>query len=465
MHAIWLIPAVFAVLSTVAGANADSLDDAVRAEMKARHIPGLAFAVVRDGRVVRTGAYGCANLEHQVPVTLRTRFPVHSVSKQFCAAAVLMAAEEGRLALDDPMAAYLDGVPEEWRGITLRQLLQMTSGLPDYLNDYGLDTPEEGGLPEFFRVLKEKGGKRPAPGETWEYCNTSYMLLAKAVKKATGRTTTDILQERVFAPLGMQPISINSISNIIPNRAQKYNWKDGRWVNAEFPYDCQAVSDSGLIISMEDLAKWAAALDTGRILSPGILKEMWTPGRLNDGSATEYGMAWFIDNWRGKPRIYHEGASFNGERAIIARYPESRLSVVMADNGGNPNLGLLAGIIASRFDKALAPPHLMKPSKDPDPARTAALEKCLRDLAATGESDLLSPAAPKSAPEARKSRAAERYKGMTSATYIGEDALPAGGPCSLVVYLKVPVPDAVWYVSMFLDGNGKLVGWESYRRP
>jgi CubicO group peptidase (beta-lactamase class C family) len=110
MHAIWLIPAVFVVLSAVGRSSADSLDDAVRAEMDARHIPGLAFAVVRDGRVVRTGAYGYANLEHRVPVSLKTRFPVHSVSKQFCAAAVLMAAEEGRLSLDDPMAKYLDGV-------------------------------------------------------------------------------------------------------------------------------------------------------------------------------------------------------------------------------------------------------------------------------------------------------------------------------------------------------------------
>jgi CubicO group peptidase (beta-lactamase class C family) len=337
-----------------ASARADALDDLVRAQMHRQHIPGLAFGVLKNGRLVRAGGYGFANLEWHVPATPDTVFSLHSVSKQFTAAGILLLVERGKVGLDDPVSRYFNGTPEAWKGITVRHLLTHTSGLPDYLNGLGLNLPDDATDEDTVRALM-KLPLDAAPGEKWAYCNTGYLMLGLIIRKASGVSATDFLRQNIFAPLGMTSSRAVSQTDVIPRRASKYVWKGGRWINAEFPFETEQISDSKMLSTVHDLARWDAALTSGRILSHQSRQAMWTPVRLNDGKTADYGFGWFLDAWQGHRRTYHMGASFNGNRTYITRFPDDGLSVIVLTNGGTPVFKDLANGIAGFYVPALKP--------------------------------------------------------------------------------------------------------------
>lgn len=351
---VWLV-CVGAVLLAAGAAQADALDDLARAEMHARHVPGLAFGVVKDGRLVESRGYGFANLEWHNGATPTTVFSLHSVSKQFTAAGILLLVERGVVGLDDAVSRHFEDAPEAWSAITLRHLLNHTSGIPDHL-EVNLNLPADASDADTVRALMRLPLLN-APGEKYKYDNSGYLMLGEVIRRHTGAPATAFLKREIFDPLGMNDSRQVSRTEVIPHRAMKYVWRDGRWINAEFPFDTDQISDSKMLSTVNDLARWLVALDEGRILSEASRRAMWTPGRLNDGSATQYGFGWFVDTWRGRRRQYHEGGSFNGTRTIIARFPDDRLSVVILTNGGTPRLSALSTAIAGVFVPTLAPPR------------------------------------------------------------------------------------------------------------
>jgi CubicO group peptidase (beta-lactamase class C family) len=199
-----LIALLLVTLAAAPAAAQDRLAEAdayVKAEMARQQIPGLAVAIVRDGRPVKMEGYGFANVEHDVPVTPDTIFQSGSVGKQFTAAAVMLQVEDGTLALDDPLTTFFPDAPKPWRHLTVRHLLTHTSGLPDYTAgtiDYRRDYTEDD-LRKFAYGLTLEF----EPGSRWNYSNTGYVLLGIIVRKVSGRFYGDVLRERVFAPLGM----------------------------------------------------------------------------------------------------------------------------------------------------------------------------------------------------------------------------------------------------------------------
>ena len=180
-------------LAQVAGRQSDPIDTIVRDEMRSQRIPGMAVAVITRGEVIRAQGYGLANVEHNVPVTDRTIFQSGSLGKQFTATAVMLQVQDGKLSLSDPIGKYFDG-PDAWRAITVRHLLNHTSGIPDYNDgqlDYRRDYTEDE-LVKFAASLPLDF----TPGAEWKYSNTGYILLGALVRKVSGAFYGDVLRDR-----------------------------------------------------------------------------------------------------------------------------------------------------------------------------------------------------------------------------------------------------------------------------
>ncbi len=320
-------------------ATTDSADRFVAAEMARRHVPGVAIAVVRAGRVIKAQGYGVADIEQDVPVTAQTVFKIGSVSKQFLASGIMLLAQDGRLAVDDPVAKHFPGTPETWGGITLRHFLTHTSGVI-----------REGPAFDPFRVQPDSVVIRSAfsapldfpTGTKYQYCNVCYFTLADVIARTSGKPWDTFLAERIFTPLGMTSTRTTTTTDLVPRRARGYVWQNTRYTNAE---EYLAVRPSGAFLStVLDLAKWDGALHTDRVLTRASRDAMYTPVRLNDGRTHPYGFGWLVDSFEGHARVHH-GGSLPGFRAEMARFPDDSLTVIVLTNAdGAAPLEIVSGL-------------------------------------------------------------------------------------------------------------------------
>ncbi|MCE3261156.1 MAG: hypothetical protein K0R43_235 [Pseudoduganella sp.] len=332
-------------------AHADRLDDALLAEMKRSQIPGVAIAVVKDGKIIREQGYGYADLEHKVKVTPDTIFQSGSVGKTFTAALVMLLAQEGKLSLDDPIAKHLANTPKAWEGITVRHLLTHTSGLGDPYAKLDLTknyTDEE------LIALEADVPVLFAPGEKWSYSNMGYHLLGFICNKVGGKFYGDQLRERIFAPLGMGTRVISE-ADIIPHRARGYERKNGQLVNQSWVAPrLNTTADGSLYLTARDLAKWDLALYGDQVLPASVRQASWTPAKLNNGNPTGYGYGWQLFERNGH-RVVGHGGAWQGFRAQLNRFVDDKLSVVVLANSATARPGKLADIVAAHYVPALAP--------------------------------------------------------------------------------------------------------------
>jgi D-alanyl-D-alanine carboxypeptidase len=201
----------------------DAVDSLIAVEMKRQRIPGLALVVVRDGETVKSRAYGLANFELNTPASTDTVFEIASITKPFAAQAVLLLVEDGKLSLEDRIPQFLKDPPTSWSMITIRQLLNHTSGLD---RDPFPLTRELTGRDFTSLEIIEKGSKLPllfGPGIRFSYSNIGYFLLGKIIERASGRQYAEFLEARVFKPLGLVSSRVNDRSAIIPHRAAGYD--------------------------------------------------------------------------------------------------------------------------------------------------------------------------------------------------------------------------------------------------
>lgn len=331
----------------------DTVDRFVAAEMARMRIPGVSLAVVRAGKVIRAQGYGVADLEHGIPVTPQTVFKIGSVSKQFIATGIMLLVQDGRLAIDDPIAKHFDGAPESWRGITLRHLLTHTSGVvregPAF--DPAKIQPDS--------VVVRSAFARPLEfptGSKYQYCNVCYFTLADLIARVSGKPWDAFLTERVFRPVGMSATRTTTTAELVPHRARGYAWRDSGYVNA---LEFVALRPSGAFLStVLDLAKWDAALYDTRVLTKPSREAMWTPVRLTTGSSYGYGFGWTLDSVDGHWRVHH-GGSLPGFRAEMARFPNDSLTVIVLTNSD----GALAHQIARGVARIyLSPAALGRPA-------------------------------------------------------------------------------------------------------
>jgi CubicO group peptidase (beta-lactamase class C family) len=341
-----------AITCLAQGSLESKVDEYVRAEMQAQHIPGLSLAVIKDGRIVLAKGYGLANVEHQVPVKPETIFQSGSVGKQFTATAVMMLMEEGKLSLDDKITKYFPDSPTAWRDITVRHLLTHTSGMTDYPQDFDLRRDySEDDLYQRIKMIPLAF----QPGEKWSYSNLAYVMLGILIHKVSGKFYGDFLQERVFKPLEMSTARVISEADIVPNRAAGYRLVNGELKNQNWVSpSLNTTADGALYLTVYDMAKWDAALYTGKLLKRSSLEQMWTPVKLNNGKTFPYGFGWALGEIRGH-RIIEHGGSWQGFKSQISRYPDDKLTVVLFANQARTNQAKIAHGVAALFKPELAP--------------------------------------------------------------------------------------------------------------
>ena len=330
------------------GSASDEVAQYVKTEMARQHIPGIALLVSRNGEIVRAQGFGFSNVELQVPVKPETLFQSGSVGKQFTATAIMMLVEEGKISLDDPITKYFPDAPANWKPVTVRNLLSHTGGFTDYPKDFDFrkDYTEDD-------LLKIVAGIPLAfpPGTKWSYSNLGYLTLGILIHRVTGKFYGDVLEERIFHPLGMQSTRIMSEADIIPNRAAGYRLVKGQLKNQEWVSPTlNTTADGSLYFSIVDLAKWDAALYTENLLKRSSLEQMRTVVKLNDGkpNSGNYGFGWEITSSHGHRLIDHDGA-WQGFKTQISRYVDDKLTVVVLSNLAEANPGKIAEGVAEIY--------------------------------------------------------------------------------------------------------------------
>lgn len=339
--------------------SADAVDDYLARELRRQHIPGLSVAVIKDGRVVKAKGYGLANVETGTPAGPATVYKIASVSKQFLAAAVLLLVQDGKVGLDDRLAQYLEDAPAHWQPITVRQLLSHTSGLERDTPGY---TPFSEQQPREILALSYSLPLVFPPGERWQYSNLGYYALAEIITRASGLPWERFLAERLFAPAKLAATRTTTNTELVSNRASGYVWTGER---LELAANVLSLRPSGAFLStVLDLARWDALLTSGMLLDASSRDALFTPARLADGAVSGYAFGWFVDTFRGRRRIRHDGG-LPGFSAEYARYPDDRLTVIVLANGENLNAARTAERIAGFYVPAVAPPPPI-PDRDPD---------------------------------------------------------------------------------------------------
>lgn len=337
----------------VVSVRADKVDDFINSEMAKRRIPGLALAIVRAEQPPRTSFYGLANVELKSPVRPESVFEVGSLTKQFTAACILKLTQDGKLSIDDKISKYLTNTPIAWSNITVRHLLTHTSGICNYTGHDGFELTKHLTQAQFIKALAALPSDF-APGEQAKYCNSGYNLLGHIIENVSGKTYWAFLAERVWTPLGITTATNRDPSIVVPNRVDGYLRRTGNWQNRDS--DLTDIFSAGAIVmTIGDLLKWNAALDTEQLLSASSCTQMWTVAKLNNGQETQYGFGWRISQQEGHKNIGHSGST-SGFSSSLQRFPDDHLTVIVLCNSDEPNIATtLARAIASlQFNPAKA---------------------------------------------------------------------------------------------------------------
>lgn len=306
-------------------------------------VPGAAVMVIRKGEIQRADAYGMANLEAGIPVSVATNFRLASVTKQFTAMAVAMLVDEGAVGLDEKVRDILAGMPDVASGVSVRHLIQHQSGLLDY----------ESLIPDGFEgqvrdadVLTFITGTDSLyfpPGTDYRYSNTGYALLALIIEAKSGHSFPDFLRTRIFEPLGMDgSVAFIDGVNEVTNRAFGYSVEGDEVGFSDQSQTSAVLGDGGIYSSLNDLYRWDQALYGDRLVSDSLMTLVFTPG------LSDYGFGWRIDTHQGHLRYGHTGST-RGFRTVIHRYPDAELTVVILTNRNGPAVADLAERVAAGY--------------------------------------------------------------------------------------------------------------------
>ena len=340
-----LLPLLLCIISQDLDVPAPALDtidhallDAIVAEHEGEDQPGFTAALCRDGKVIWTNSCGEASLEWGVPNTRDTVFRLASTSKQFTAAAILMLALDGKISLDEPMAKYLPEFNGSSPMPTVRQMMNHTSGLRDYLNLMGLmdyDFESQIELEEVLDILLLQKGLNFEPGTDWSYSNSNYVLMSVIVERVSGQGLSEFTEERIFEPLGMaDTLWLDDADRVIEHRAWGYEPQGSGFKRSGTRIEI--LGDGALASTVVDLAKWAEVLiDPPKDWAP-LVAAMHVGPSTNEDDGARYGAGLVIDTFHGLPRVQHGGA-FVGFRCQMAHLPDQNLTAICLANNGSFN--------------------------------------------------------------------------------------------------------------------------------
>ncbi|HEU4521353.1 MAG TPA: serine hydrolase domain-containing protein [Thermoanaerobaculia bacterium] len=296
--------------------NETAVDEIMRAY--AGDQPGASVLVFQDGQVVFRRAYGLADVNRGIAATTATNYRLASVTKQFTAAAILRLAEQGKLSLGDPVRRFLPSLPSETDAVTIRHLLTHSSGIVDYEDVM----PQGAGAQlldrDVLTILESQRSTYFPPGSSYQYSNSGYALLALIVEKASGTSFADFLREEIFLPLGMNDtVAHQEGVSTVARRAFGHP--------ADQSSTSAVLGDGGVYSSVDDLARWLAALDRG------IFADAAIPRVTTSDPKVQYGYGWRISEHDGRRVVMHTGETI-GFRNALVRFPGDRLAVVVLTN-------------------------------------------------------------------------------------------------------------------------------------
>jgi CubicO group peptidase (beta-lactamase class C family)/microsomal dipeptidase-like Zn-dependent dipeptidase len=312
--------------------------------------PGASVLVIRAGQPVLRRSYGRADLEQNTPATPQTNYRLASVTKQFTAAAILLLAEDGKLKLDDPVRQWLPTLPEVTQPVTIRHLLSHTGGLIDYEDSVADDAPQVHDA-DVLAILEKQNRVYFAPGTNYRYSNSGYSLLSLIVAKASGQPFAAFLHDRIFAPLGMRnTVAFEDGISTVSSRAFGYSMSGDHWTRTDQSSTSAVLGDGGIYSSIDDLARWDAALYDDRLLRAESRALAFTPATHTDNPSIDYAMGWRVTG----ETLWHSGET-RGFRNVIIRDPKRRLTVIVLTNRNDPEPYATARAIAKFYSVAASP--------------------------------------------------------------------------------------------------------------
>jgi CubicO group peptidase (beta-lactamase class C family) len=350
--------------------------DAIFSEWDRPGSPGCGVSVLHHGRTVLARGYGSANLDYDVPITPSTSFYLASVSKQFTAAAVALAAEQGFLSLDDDVRAWFSELPDYGRVIRVRDLVHHTSGLRDYLalmTLAGMPFGNQWRDAELLALIARQRALNFEPGAEYLYSNSGYFLLSELVRRATGLSLRAYADRELFQPLGMHATWFHDdAGEVVRHRAVAYAPGPDGGFRITHLFNFDKVGSGGLYSNLEDLARWDANFYESRIGGDGFLATLHTRGVLTSGDTLDYAFGLRVADYRGARTVDH-GGSMMGFRTALLRFPDEHATVITLCNLGTIDAMELARNVAGvvlqgRLGPAPAPARAADDDARVDPA-------------------------------------------------------------------------------------------------
>ena len=312
--------------------------DALFTEYTGPAVPGASVIVIRDGRVILRRAYGMADLTRHVAATPETDYRLASVSKQFTAMATMLLASAGKIRYDQSIRAILPELPAAAQSVTVRHLLNHTSGLPDYEDLIPDSQTVQVSDRDVLALLAHQDTLYFPAGTQYRYSNSGYVLLGLIVERVSGLSFPAYLRTRIFSPLGMTA-SVAHVDGVdtVPHRAYGYSPDSGQFKPTDQSVTSATLGDGGIYTSVDDLVRWDQMLYGDKLVDAATLRLATTPPTLPGGAETQYGFGWFVDTYRGVKRWRHTGET-SGFRNAIQRYPDRHFTVIVLTNrsSGDP---------------------------------------------------------------------------------------------------------------------------------
>lgn len=330
--------------------------DAIFSPLANANSPGLAVLVRKDSRTVFEHGYGARELRSFAKIDSQTNFRLASCSKQFTAMSIMLLVHDGKLRYDDKLTDVFRDFPAYGKAISIRNLLNHTSGLPDYEDLMAAAEKRKGAAiwtptlqiqdAEVLNLLKQETAGKFAPGTQWSYSNSGYVVLGLVVAKISGKPFAQFLRERIFALLGMnQTLAYEKGKSEVSQRAYGHSKEGKAWKETDQSSTSATLGDGGIYSSLGDLAKWDEALAQHTLLSENEMRPSLIPAILADGAQPKwpadsdrpagtpvaYGFGWFLDPYHEHQRMWHYGDTM-GFHTYIARFPADRLTIIVLTN-------------------------------------------------------------------------------------------------------------------------------------
>lgn len=316
----------------------------LKKEMEEKKIPGCQLIVLKNNTILLFEALGIASVPFSIPVKKNTIFSINSISKVFASVAIMQLQEQNKLNINDPISRYIDSIPDNWKKITIKQLMSHTSGLPDIENEKGLIGDK--GQDSAWAMVK-KLPLQSEIGEKFNYNATNYYILQHIIEKCSATTFEKFVRKNQFDVVGMKEIYYGNSYDVIKNKCPTYSYYNQDKITNEYikgtklketyeEFPTKMITDAGAFTTAEEMAKWIIGLQSGKLLKKNEnINTLWEPVKLNNGSYDGFGG--FLNAYAlGWPVINRENhfavAPVGGGRAAFIIYPKDNLTIILFTN-------------------------------------------------------------------------------------------------------------------------------------